>query len=220
MEGTPKPMPVAAVKEAMEQDAIVLDSRPATQFTLGFVPGSINIGLDGKYAEWAEIILPRKKSLVLVTEKGKEAESAQKLAAKGFTVAGYLDGGFEAWRNSGEEIDLIIDIEADEMAMDLPFDENIVVMDVRQPNEFAEGHVADAVNVPLDEFTDLVNIANIEEEQNVYIHCGAGYRSVIAASLLKRQGVHNLRNIVGGWDAIREEPRIKKAKEEKKKSEE
>ncbi|OLY93916.1 Rhodanese-related sulfurtransferase [Cnuella takakiae] len=220
MEGTLKPLSVAAVKEAMEQEVVVLDSRPSTLFTLGFVPGSINIGLDGKYAEWAEMLLPAKKPLVLVTQPGQEVESAQKLQDKGFTIAGYLEGGFDAWRNSGEEVDLIIDIEADEMAMDLPFDENILVMDVRQPNEFAEGHVVDAENVPLAEFTDLVNIANIEEEQNVYIHCGAGYRSVIAASLLKRQGIHNLRNILGGWDAIREEPRIKKTKEEKKKSEE
>ena len=211
---------VAAVKEAIEAEAVLLDTRPTTVFTRGFVPGSISIGLEGKFVEWAGILLPRNKTLVLITEAGQEAESVARLQEAGFTqIAGYLEGGFEAWEKSGEEIDLVIDIEADEMAMDLPFDENIVVMDVRQPNEFAEGHVVDAVNVPLGEFSDLVNIANIEEEQNVYLHCGAGYRSVIAASLLKRQGVHNLRNILGGWNAIREENRIKKVKEAPKKNE-
>lgn len=209
-----QPLSVAGVKEAIAADAVLLDTRPATLFTQGFVPGAISLGLEGKFGEWAAILLPRNKPLVLITEAGKETESSDKLREKGFTnIAGYLDGGFEAWQASGEEIDLIIDVEADELAMDLPFDDKIVVLDVRQPKEWAEGHVADAVNVPLDEFTDLVNIANIEEDQNVYIHCGAGYRSVIAASLLKRQGIHNIRNMLGGWNAIREESRIKKVKE-------
>lgn len=215
MQGALTPLSVASLKEALNNDAVLVDTRPATVFTLGFVPGSISIGLEGKFTEWAELLLPRNKPLVLVAEPGQEADAASRLREKGFTqLAGYLNGGFAAWRASGEEIDLVIDIEADEMAMDLPFDDNIVVMDVRQPNEYNEGHVVDAMNVPLAEFTDLVNIANIEEEQNVYIHCGAGYRSVIAASLLKRQGIHNIRNVLGGWDAIRQEDRIKKIKEE------
>ncbi len=216
MTQTVQPLSVAEVKAAIEADAVLVDTRPAAVFIYGFVPGSISLGLDGKFEEWAALLLPRSKPLVLVTEAGKESESAKRLQDKGFTnISGYLNGSFDAWRRSNEEVDLIIDIEADEMAMDLPFDEKIVVMDVRQPNEFAEGHVQDAMNVPLDEFSDLVNIANIEEEQNVYIHCGAGYRSTIAASLLKRQGVHNIRIIQGGWNAIREEARIKKVKEDK-----
>ena len=97
--------------------------------------------------------------------------------------------------------------------MDLPFDENILVLDVRRPTEFADGHIKDAMNVPLDELTDVVNIANIEEEQNVYIHCAGGYRSVIAASLLKRQGMHNLRNVLGGWSKIKEQKNIETKKE-------
>jgi hydroxyacylglutathione hydrolase len=215
METPLQPLSVAGVKEAIAADAVLLDTRPATLFTQGFIPGSISLGLEGKFAEWAAILLPRNKPLVLITEEGKEVESSDKLREKGFTnIAGFLKGGFATWRQSGEVADLVIDVEADELAMDLPFDEKIVVLDVRQPNEYAEGHVADAVNVPLDEFTDLVNIANIEEDQNVYIHCGAGYRSVVAASLLKRQGVHNIRNMLGGWNAIREEGRIKKVKEE------
>ncbi len=218
MEQALQPLSVAGIKEAIAADAILLDTRPAGLFTQGFIPGAISLGLEGKFAEWASILLPRNKPLVLITERGKEAESAERLHEKGFTnIAGFLQGGFEAWREHGEEADLVIDVEADELAMDLPFDEKIVVLDVRQPNEYEAGHVLNAVNVPLDEFTDLVNIANIEEDQNVYIHCGAGYRSVVAASLLKRQGVHNIRNMLGGWNAIREESRIKKIKEQKNK---
>ena len=210
MPQTLQSLSVAGVKEAVDSGALLVDTRPATVFTAGFVPGSISIGLAGAFAEWANTLLPRNKPLVLVTEVGKEEESAAKLNDEGFTnLAGYLQGGYETWQQSGEEIDMIIDVEADELAMDLPFDENIMVMDVRRPAEFAEGHVQDAENIPLNELTDLVNVASIEENQNVYIHGHSGYRSVIAASLLKRHGVHNIRNVLGGWNAIKEEKRIK-----------
>jgi rhodanese-related sulfurtransferase len=128
-------------------------------------------------------------------------------------VAGYLQGGFEAWVAAGEPIDLIIDVEADELAMDIPFDENLVVLDVRKPAEFADGHVKDARNIPLDELIDPAAMAQIEDEQNVYVHCAGGYRSVIAVSLLKRQGIHNLRNVVGGWARIKEQENIETVKE-------
>jgi len=108
---------------------------------------------------------------------------------------------------------LIIDVEADELAMDLPFDDRLVVVDVRKPAEFAEGHVKDAVNIPLDEMKDPAVLANLEEDQNIYVHCAGGYRSVIATSLMKRQGIHNLRNVTGGWGKIKEEGKIPKEKE-------
>jgi rhodanese-related sulfurtransferase len=117
------------------------------------------------------------------------------------------------WVAAGEPIDLIIDVEADELAMDIPFDENLVVLDVRKPAEFADGHVKDARNIPLDELIDPAAMAQIEDEQNVYVHCAGGYRSVIAASLLKRQGIHNLRNVVGGWARIKEQENIETVKE-------
>ena len=110
-------------------------------------------------------------------------------------MTGYLSGGFQAWKEAGEPIDMIIDVEPDELAMDLPFDDRLLVIDVRRETEFADGHIRNAVNIPLEEMTDPVNLANIEDEHNVYLHCAGGYRSVIAASLLKRQGLHNLRNV-------------------------
>jgi hydroxyacylglutathione hydrolase len=128
-------------------------------------------------------------------------------------VEGYLEGGFEAWKKGGEKIDLIINVEADELAMDIPFDENLTVLDVRKFNEFAEGHVKGAINIPLDEMVDVAQIAQLEEDQNIYVHCASGYRSVIASSLLKRQGYHNLRNVVGGYEKIKEQKNIATEKE-------
>jgi rhodanese-related sulfurtransferase len=143
-----------------------------------------------------------------------EKETIVRMARVGFSnVVGYLEGGFDAWKASGEEIDMIIDVEADELAMDIPFDDHLVVLDVRRPAEYADGHVKDAMNIPLNEMTDVVNIANLEEEQNIYVHCAGGYRSVIAASLIKRQGVHNIRNVVGGWNKIKEQEKIEKVKD-------
>ncbi|MGZ5134242.1 MAG: rhodanese-like domain-containing protein, partial [Flavitalea sp.] len=132
-----------------------------------------------------------------------------RLARVGFSrMIGYLEGGFDAWRKAREPIDMIIDIEPDELAMDIPFDDRLVVIDVRREPEFADGHVRGAINIPLDEMTDPASMANIEDDHNVYVHCAGGYRSVIAASLLKRQGIHNLRNVLGGWDKIKEQQKI------------
>jgi hydroxyacylglutathione hydrolase len=196
------------------EDVILLDTRNSSEFPDGFVPGSISIGLDGRFAEWAGSLLPFDKPIVLVTEIGKEKESAIRLARVGFDkMQGYLDGGFEAWKKSGNAVDMIINVEADELAMDLPFDKNILVVDVRRETEFADGHVRDAVNIPVNDLIDPGSMANIEDNQNVYVHCAGGYRSVIASSLLKRQGIHNLRNVVGGWNSIKEQKKIATEKE-------
>ena len=108
---------------------------------------------------------------------------------------------------------MIIDVEADELAMDIPHDPNLQVVDVRRETEFADGHVKDAINMPLNDMTDVALIAGFEDNQNIYVHCGSGYRSVIACSLMKAQGLHNIRNIVGGWSSIKEQQSIKTAKE-------
>ena len=91
--------------------------------------------------------------------------------------------------------------------MDIPFDDHMVVLDVRGQTEYADGHVEDAINLPLDEMMDPASMANIKDNDNVYVHCAGGYRSVIASSLLKRQGIHNIRNVAGGWNQIKEHGR-------------
>ncbi len=198
----------------MKEDVTVLDTRHADIFTQGFVPGSIFIGLEGRFAEWACSLLSFTKPMYFITEPGKEEETILRLARVGFSkMEGFLKGGFEAWKKAGEKIDMIIDIEADELAMDIPHDPNLLVVDVRRETEFAEGHVKAAINIPLNEMTDLALIAGFEENQNLYVHCESGYRSVIACSLMKSHGLHHLRNIMGGWQKIKEEKSIKTARE-------
>ena len=201
--------------ERMQKDnTIVLDTRPATEFTKGLVPGSISIGLEGRFAEWAGSLLPFDQDILLVTSPDKERESIVRLARVGFTrMVGILKGGFNAWKESGNEIDIIIDVEADEVAMDLPFDDKMVVLDVRRETEFADGHVRKAINIPLNDMMDPGALANLDEDLNFYVHCAGGYRSVIASSLLKRQGIHNFRNVLGGFDAIKQQPKIEIDKE-------
>jgi len=200
-----KPLSIADFKSVIAQeDTIILDTRISKMFTEGFVPGSISIGLEGRFAEWAGSILPFNKSLVLVTETGKEKESILRLARVGFEkFEGYLEGGYEAWAAAGEKIDMIIDVEADELAMDIPFDPNMVIVDVRKETEYAEGHVKEAINIPLIDLVDPASMTNLEENHNIYVHCAGGYRSVIACSLIKREGFNNIRNVIGGFAQIK-----------------
>ncbi|HQW92793.1 MAG TPA: MBL fold metallo-hydrolase [Ferruginibacter sp.] len=208
------PLSLGDIKKMQDDDVLILDTRHATVFTIGFIPGSIFIGLEGRFAEWAGSLLSFDKPIALVTEPGKEEESVIRLSRVGFDkIQGYLKGGFESWQQAGEPVDMIIDVEADELVMDLPHDPNLVVVDVRRETEFADGHIADAQNLPLNEMNDVLNLSHFEDNQNLYIHCAGGYRSVIAASLLKREGTHNLRNVLGGWNKIKEQKNIKIQKE-------
>ncbi|MBW7912186.1 MAG: MBL fold metallo-hydrolase [Taibaiella sp.] len=201
---------VAELKEKLKDEVLLLDTRPATEFTQAFIPGAISIGLEGRFAEWAGSLLPFDQPMVLVTEPGKEQETVVRLARVGFeNVQGYLQGGMDAWINAGEEVDMIIDIEPDELAMDIPHDNRLEVLDVRKQSEYDAGHVKGATNVPLDTMKDIFNIALISAENNLYVHCAGGYRSVIAASLLKRQGYHNLRNVLGGFSKMKDQKGLK-----------
>ncbi|MGH2645992.1 MAG: MBL fold metallo-hydrolase [Ginsengibacter sp.] len=205
---------VEEFKAKTNNDVLILDTRNGIEFSNGFIPGSVFIGLEGRFAEWAGSLLPFHQRIILVTEIGKEEETIVRMARVGFeNVEGYLGGSFEAWKKAGEPIDMIVDVEADELAMDIPFDDKLKVLDVRKESEFAEGHVKDSINLPLNEITDVAQIAQFEENENIYIHCGGGYRSIIAASILKRQGYHNIRNVVGGWRKIKEQKNIKLEKD-------
>lgn len=205
---------ITAFKLKLKEDCLLLDTRTAAEFTAGFVPGAIFIGLEGRFAEWAGSLLPFDKPIVLITPKDKEEETVIRLSRVGFDkVEGYLKGGFDAWKKAGEKTDMIIDVEADELMMDMPHDPNLMVVDVRKETEYADGHLKNALNLPLNEMTDIAELAQFEDHQNLYVHCAGGYRSVIAASLLKRQGVHNLRNVLGGWGSIKDQEKAKIVKD-------
>ena len=207
MEEANVPLSLVEFKKLKEDaDTLVLDTRHASVFINGFIPESIFIGLEGRFAEWAGILLPFDKKILLVTEPGLEKDTIVRLARVGFEkIIGYLDGGFESWRNADEKIDIIIDVEPDELAMDIKFDENLLVLDVRKELEYDVEHLSESMNIPLENLIDPASMTDLEENFNIYIHCAGGYRSVIASSLIKRQGIHNIRNIAGGFDAIKKQ---------------
>lgn len=206
MEKGLKPLSVEDFSQKIKDGALVLDTRPAPEFAEGFVPGAISIGLEGRFAEWAGSLLPFDNEIILVTAPGKEEETIVRLARVGFDkVSGYLEGGYEAWVNAGKQLDLIVTVEPDELAMDMPHDENLIVVDVRKPAEFADGHVKGATNLSLGDMADPGNMADFDDHHNLYLHCQGGYRSIIACSVLKREGIHNLRNIAGGFTKMKEQ---------------
>ncbi len=211
-----KALNVENFKQANSGNTIVLDTRMTEEFVQGFIPGSISIELNEKFAERCLNFLPAKTPLILVVEPGKEDHAEQLLTNTGHSdILGFLEGGFDSWKYAGEPADMIIDVEADELMMDIPFDKNLVVLDVRNKTEFAEGHLKNAINIPAQELTDPGSMANFEDEHNIYLHCGGGSRSITAASLLKRQGYHNLRCISGGWNKIKAQKKAEIVKETK-----
>lgn len=200
-----KALSVDAFKKAVENGAWILDTRTPETFTEGFIPGSINIGLKGRFAEWAGQLLPFDQPVVLVTDPKEEKEAIVRLARIGFhNVTGHLKNGFSTWIESGEKADLIVNVNVEELMLDIPYDNNLRIIDVRKPTEFEGGHIEGAVNISLSSMTDPASMAVIDEVHNLYIHCQSGYRSTIACSLIKRQGFHNLRNVPGGYKAIKE----------------
>lgn len=214
MEKSLQALSVEAFKQKMAEGLMILDTRHADEFAEGFVPGSLSIGLEGRFAEWAGSLLPFDQDILLVTAPGKEEETVVRLARVGFDrVAGYLEGGYEAWVAAGEKRDLIITVEPDELAMDIPHDLNLVIVDVRKPSEYAEGHIKGAFNLTLSDMTDPGNLGDFDDNHNLYVHCQGGYRSIIACSLMKREGIHNLRNVQGGYNNMKNTKGLEVVKE-------
>jgi rhodanese-related sulfurtransferase len=180
--------------------ALMLDTRNAQTFSEGFVPNSINIGLDGQFAPWVGALIPDiKQQILLITDVGKEEETITRLARVGYDfVIGYLKGGFEAWKKAGMETDSISRMSADQFATQ--FAQSPIVIDVRKPSEFAAEHVDGAKNIPLDYINE--DLAEFPKDKPFIIHCAGGYRSIIAASILKARGWDNFIDVAGGFSAI------------------
>ena len=195
------PLSVVAFEAAAnETGAVVLDTRNAQIFSEGFIPNSINIGVDGQFAPWVGAMLPDvAQSLLLITEEGNEGEVLKRLARVGYDhVLGYLQGGFEAWLKEGKEIDTVNRISADTFEGELTTD--TIVIDVRKPGEFEAEHVEGAINIPLDFMNE--EMASFPKEKPFIIHCAGGYRSMIASSVLKARGIENFKEVAGGFGAI------------------
>ena len=200
--GTQALSPEAFEAAANETGAIVLDVRHQDDFAAGHVPRSIFIGLDGSFAPWVgALIADVNQPILLVTEPGREEEAVTRLSRVGFdNTLGYLKGGFAAWKKASKEYDAVNSITAQEFKNEM-ITNALPVFDVRKQSEFLSEHVLDANNTPLDFIND--HLAEFPEKP-FYLHCAGGYRSMIASSILKSRGIHNLVDIKGGFKAIQE----------------
>ena len=187
-------------------EAIILDTRNSSEFYKSFIPNSINIGLKGDFAPWVgTILVDVKHPIILVTEPGTEEEVIIRLSRVGFdNVVGYLEGGFEAWLNSGKETDKIDRISASEFAN--RFNENSKVIDVRKIGEYSSEHIDNAYNKPLDMIGNWVS--SLDNSEHFFIHCAGGYRSMIAASILNSHGIRNFSEIEGGFNEIKKSEKV------------
>ncbi|MDH4298985.1 MAG: rhodanese-like domain-containing protein, partial [Cyclobacteriaceae bacterium] len=184
-----------------ETGALVLDTRDAQTFRKGFIPNSINIGIDGSFAPWVGSLIPGvAHPLLIVTDKGREEEVVTRLARVGFDhTLGYLKDGFKSWLQADKEIDSIESISAQEFAKRFKKG-GLQVVDVRKPSEFQVEHVDNAENTPLDFLNS--HLSEIPKEGEVYLYCASGYRSMVAASILKARGWENLIDVSDGFKAI------------------
>ena len=200
-------LPLPKFEEYYDEGAIIIDTRVADDFELGFIPKSFNFGLDGQYAIWAATLLDLHSPIIIVAKSGTEKESVERLTRVGFdNIKGFLDGGFETWKNADKKWDMVIGITAEELILDSKHNENAIIVDVRKPSEFASGHLPQAKNIQLSEILSKQNELNKDKE--ILVHCAGGYRSMVAAAALKNQGFNLVKNVWGGWSQIKEEPNV------------
>jgi len=195
--------PKAFEAAANETSALILDTRDAQTFAKGFIPNSINIGIDGNFAPWVGAMIPDiKQEILLVTDDGREEEVITRLARVGydFTI-GYLKGGFNEWKAAGQEVDTIESISADQLADILKKDPNATILDVRKKSEYFSEHIVESENAPLDFIND--SMAQIDKKKTYYVHCAGGYRSMIFVSTLRARGFDNLVDVQGGFTALK-----------------
>ena len=183
---------------------LVLDVRDAQSFAKGFVPGALNIGLRGSFAPWVGALITNiKRPILLVVQDGDEREAVIRLARVGYdNVVGYLKGGIDNWRNEGKVVDTIKSISATEFETVVNDDKNLQVLDVRNVGEYLSEHLLNAQNYPLGNLTESMD--KLDTEETYYIHCAAGYRSMIASSILHANGFKNIVDIAGGYKALKE----------------
>ena len=181
--------------------ALILDTRKNGAFAKGFIPQSINIGIEGDFAPWVGALIGDvKQPIILVTEIGQEEESVTRLSRVGFdNLIGHLDGGFEAWKKAAKEIDTINRITAEAFSKEVIIGESKVI-DIRKDSEYAAEHVEDAFSKPLASINDWIK--DIDPKEPFFLHCAGGYRSMIAASILQARGFRNFKEIEGGFNAI------------------
>jgi hydroxyacylglutathione hydrolase len=196
------PLSIRAFKAAWaEEEALVIDTRPEAVYPNGFIPGSIFIGIDDNFAMWVgALITDLKTPILFVAEEGREEEVIKRLARVGYDFPiGYLEGGFEAWKEAGEDVDYIAEVNATAFAKLLRDGQ---LLDVRKESEYSAQHIDGAQNFPLD-FINR-NMSELNRDKRYFLHCAGGYRSLITASILKSRGFENIVNVKGGFKALTE----------------
>ena len=183
--------------------ALLLDTRDATEFAKGFIPGSVNIGINGNFAPWVGTLIPDiKLPILLITDEGREKEVVIRLARVGYDGAiGHLEGGFQAWKKSGKEVDTVRSITAEELATVVAVKDS-PILDVRKKSEYDAEHLIKAENAPLDYVNE--SMLKINKERTTSLYCAGGYRSMIFASILKARGFEQIVNVEGGFMALKE----------------
>jgi glyoxylase-like metal-dependent hydrolase (beta-lactamase superfamily II)/rhodanese-related sulfurtransferase len=193
---------------ANETGAVIIDAREATAFAQGFIPNSINIGIDGSFATWVGTLIPDvKQQILVVSDEGRETEVITRLARVGYDNAlGFLKGGIKAWTDSKKEVDSIFAVNEDNLS-EIMSKKAINILDVRKESEYISEHLIDAINAPLDFIND--SMAKIDANKTYYVHCAGGYRSMIFISILQSRGYRNLINVKGGFSALKESGKFK-----------
>jgi rhodanese-related sulfurtransferase len=193
--------PIAFEAAANETGALMLDTRNADDFPKGFIPNSINIGLEGSFAQWVGEMIPDvKQEILLITYPGKEEEAITRLSRVGYDhTIGYLQNGFDEWKKAGKEYETARRITADKLEQTYSKNHPLVI-DVRKKSEYDSEHLVDALNIPLNEINR--HLAEFPKEKPFVLYCGSGYRSMIAASILKQRGWNNFSDVSGGFEEI------------------
>ncbi|MBC7743743.1 MAG: MBL fold metallo-hydrolase [Flavobacterium sp.] len=202
--GTQALKPEAFEAAANETDAILLDTRDPQIFARGFIPNSINIGIDGNFAPWVgSLMTDIRQEILIIADEDREEEVVTRLARVGFDYAiGYLKGGINAWKEAGKELDQIESISANELAKRIEEGVEVNILDVRKNNEHDSEHVPDSQNAPLDYINH--SMTQIDTNKTYYVHCAGGYRSMIFNSILRARGFDKLIDIKGGFKSIKE----------------
>lgn len=201
--------PEAFEAAANETGALILDTRDPQVFAKGFIPNSINIGIDGSFAPWVGTMIPDiKQEILIVADEGREKEVVTRLARVGYDFCiGYLDGGFDKWKKAGLEIDRIESISADQLSDIVASNPAVKIYDVRKESEYLSEHLLTAENAPLDFINESAK--KIDSEKTSFVHCAGGYRSMIFISTLRARGYRNLIDVQGGFKAIKENEKLK-----------
>ena len=196
--------------EELKGTAVLIDTRQPSIFTLGFMPSAINIALGEEFIESITTLLPFEAPLILLAEKDDLEDSYEALTTLGFkNIKGHIKGGFATWKKAGKTVDMIIDVSGDELALDLPFDPKLLLVDVRTPIEFEKNHIKKAENFPLKDIVNPLHLAQLDDEGNIYVYGQNNFQSVLACSVMKKEGFHNIRNIDEGFETLKSSPNLK-----------